>query len=435
LGFLFLNLQSARAQNPFITDLFTADPSARVFDGKLYVYPSHDVPCEKGQGFIGFCMADYHVYSTENLTDWQDHGVIVDQNHVPWVDPSKYTMWAPDCISRNGKYYFYFPSISRDSTNRRRIGVAIADKPYGPFKPEPTYIQDVQGIDPNVFIDKDGQSYLYWGSGDTLRMAKLKENMLELASKPQAVLALPAKFKEGPYLFERNGIYYFTFPHVANRIERLAYASGNNPMGPFEYKGVIMDESPTNCWTNHHSILEFKGQWYLFYHHNDLSPSFDKNRSIRMDSLFFNSDGTIKKVIPTLRGVGLTQAEKNIQIDRYSDISKEGAAISFLDPSNRHAGWKVTFTKPEAWVCYNAVDMNTGKFKNFSINAFSETGGKIDVRLDNSHGPVLASIEIPKGKTLNVTQVKVKKIPAGIHTLYVTNANEGEVHVDWVSFK
>ena len=212
------------------------------------------------------------------------------------------------------------------------VGVAISNIPYGPFVPEPKPIPGVSGIDPNVFMDKDGQVYLYWASVDKgLSGAKLKGNMLELASEPQTIEKLPEGMKEGPFLFERNGIYYFTFPHVIKKTEALVYAMGKNPLGPFEYKGIIMDEDPSKCWTNHHSIVEYKGQWYLFYHHNDLSPAFDKNRSIRADKLFFNTDGTIQKVIPTLRGVGIVPATHEIQLDRYSAISEKGTTVEFLD--------------------------------------------------------------------------------------------------------
>ena len=206
-----------------------------------------------------------------------------------------------------------------------------------------------------MFIDKDGQAYLYWAGGN-IYGAKLKENMLELASEPEVLGVLPDKgLKEGPYLFERNGIYYLTYPHVENKTERLEYATSDKPLGPFKFAGVIMDESP-ECWTNHQSIIEFKNQWYLFYHHNDLSPNFDKNRSVRIDSLFFNADGSIKKVIPTLRGVGVTDASKEIQIDRYSNKS-EGVSVDFLDTTNRFLGWKTVFNNPNAWLQYNSVDL------------------------------------------------------------------------------
>ena len=148
-------------------DQFTADPSARVFDGKVYVYPSHDILAGEGRGRVGwFCMEDYHVFSSENLTDWKDHGVIVSQDKVPWVNSATYSMWAPDCIYRNGKYFFYFPALAKDTTSGRRfsVGVAVSDKPYGPFIPQPEPIKGVRGVDPNPFIDKDGQAYLYWSA-------------------------------------------------------------------------------------------------------------------------------------------------------------------------------------------------------------------------------------------------------------------------------
>ena len=359
---VFLLTYKISAQNPLITDQFTADPTARVFEGKIYVYPSHDILANENRGRIGwFCMEDYHVFSSSNLTEWTDHGVIVSQNKVPWVDSTSFSMWAPDCMYRNGKYYFYFPARAKDKSLRGGIGVAVSDKPYGPFTPQPEPIKNAHGIDPNVFIDKDGQAYLYWAARN-MYVAKLKENMLELASEPKMIEGLPDKgLKEGPFLFERNGIYYFTYPHVEDTTERLEYAIGDNPMGPFKITGVIMDEKP-GCWTNHQSIVEYKNQWYLFYHHNDLSPYFDKARSIRADSLFFNEDGTIKKVIPTLRGVGITDASKKIQIDRFSLISGKGASTTFLDTLNRFEGWKTIFNTADAWVQYNSVDFGADKF-------------------------------------------------------------------------
>jgi len=257
------------AQNPIIRDQSSADPSARVFEGRVYVYPSHDILAGEGRGRVGwFCMEDYHVFSSEILTGWKDHGVIVSQEKVPWVSSTSYNMRAPDCIYRNGKYFFYFPDLAKDATYGRgfSIGAAVSDKPSGPFTPQREPIKSVHGIDPNPFIDKDGQAYLYW-SARNIYMAKLKENMLELVSEPKVIDNLPEKgLKEGPYMFERNGIYYLTYTHVENKTERLEYAIGNNPMGPFKSMGVIMDESP-NCWTSHHSIIEFKNQRYLFYHY------------------------------------------------------------------------------------------------------------------------------------------------------------------------
>ena len=432
---LLFSINSTFAQNPFIMDQFTADPSARVFEGKVYVYPSHDILAGEGRGRAGwFCMEDYHVFSTSNLTDWTDHGVIVSQNKVDWVDSTSYSMWAPDCIAKNGKYYFYFPAKPKDG-RFFSIGVAVADKPYGPFIPQQAPIENVRGVDPNPFIDKDGQAYLYW-SARNIYMAKLKENMLELASEPQVIENLPEKgLKEGPYMFERNGVYYLTYPHVENKTERLEYAIGDNPMGPFKVTGVIMDESPTGCWTNHQSIIEFKNQWYLFYHSNDLSPHFDKNRSIRIDSLFFNEDGTIKKVIPTLRGVGITEAFQKIQVDRYSHISNEGASVAFLDTLNTFRGWKTLLNASNSWIQYNSVDFGSNKLKSVSVRALSKTGGTLELRLDNVDGPIIAQVEIHKGIEWNIVTSLLLKFKPGIHNLLVMLKDKNAIEIDWIRFE
>ncbi len=429
---------SVRAQNPVIRDQFTADPTARVINGKVYLFPSHDIPAppDKNLRENWFCMADYHVFSSENLTDWTDHGVIVSQEKVPWVDSISYSMWAPDCVERNGKFYFYFPANTNVAgPNGRKgfgIGVAVANKPEGPYIPQSKPINGIHGIDPCVLIDKDGQAYIYWSMGN-IYVAKLKDNMLELDSEPVAIPDLPSKgLKEGPFVFEKEGKYYLTFPHVENNIERLEYAMGDHPMGPFKMTGVIMDESPMNCWTNHHSLIDFKGQWYLFYHQNAYSPKFDKNRSVCIDSLFFNPDGTIQKVVPTNRGVGLTSAETDIQIDRYSEIGG-GATIDFIDSTNTFAGWKTVFENNGAWVKYNAVEFGK-KTKKVQVKAMSNDGGTVEIRLDKVDGLLIANVDIPGGLDWNISETRVSKIQPGIHSLIVVSKCDAVIKVDWVQF-
>lgn len=426
----------AVAQNPLIRDQFSADPSARVFGDSIYVYPSHDILATPGHGRAGwFCMEDYHVFSSADLTHWRDDGRVVSQYNVPWVDSVSYSMWAPDCIYANDKYYFYFPAQVRKAYGKGfGIGVAIADKPYGPFVPQAAPIEGVHGIDPAVFIDKDGQAYLYWAEGN-IYVARLKTNMLELASEPELIANLPDQgLKEGPFLFERNGIYYLTYPHVAERTERLEYATADNPMGPFKVTGVIMDAS-RDCWTNHQSIARYEGQWYLFYHHDDYSPHFDKARSIRADSLFFNEDGTIKKVIPTLRGIGVSKASEEIQIDRYSAISDEGASIAFLDTTDAFKGWKMILHRPGAWAQYNKVDFGDRRLKKMQAMVESGTGGMVQIRLDAADGPLIAEMKVPKTKTWKMMSTRITGFQAGIHNLVVRQKNGGDIGIDWVSFK
>lgn len=420
-----------QAQNPIITGQFTADPTARVFEGKLYLYPSHDIPSPIERLKEWFCMADYHVFSSENLVDWTDHGMILSQENVPWVDSESYSMWAPDCVYKDGKYYFYFPASPKGKKGFN-VGVAIADKPYGPFKPLPEPIKGVGGIDPCVLLDTDGQAYLYW-SGRGLNVAKLKDNMTELASEPVLVADVEDGFKEGPFAFKHNGKYYLTYPWVKDKTECLAYAMSDNPMGPFEYKGIIMEQSPTGCWTNHHSLVEYKGQWYLFYHHNDYSPEFDKNRSVRVDSLTFNPDGTIQLVTPTLRGVGITDAGKAIQLDRYSAISQEGASIDYINQANKFDGWKVLFNRKDAWVSYNRVDFGNQEWQKVDARVLSSAGGTLGVY---ANGKMIAEIEVPASvsewKTLSVP---VEIAQAGIQDLRVSLVKGNDVQLDWIRFE
>lgn len=439
LGAMFF-INGMFAQNPLIMDQFTADPTARVFEGKIYVYPSHDIPASPGKGRANwFVMEDYHVFSSENLVDWKDHGVIVSQDKVDWVNAAGYAMWAPDCVFKNGKYYFYFPAPAKATPGSRgggsRIGVAIADKPYGPFKPEPNPIEGPMGIDPCVLIDKDGTAYLYYSMGGIF-VAKLKDNMVELESKPQMIPNLPTKgLVEGPFTFERNGIYYLTYPHVENKIERLEYAVAKSPTGPFTVTGVIMDESASGCWTNHHSLVEYKGQWYLFYHDKDLSPEFDKNRSMKADYLYFNEDGTIQKVIPTLRGIGIVDAKRMIQIDRYSAVSSEGTSVSYLDNANRREGWKIALTEKNAWVRFNKVDFGKSKLKSVKVRSASPTGGLVEIRIDAVDGPVAAKVKIVKGSEWKEVRSKLARAPSGIHDLFVSLKDKNNVELDWVRFE
>lgn len=433
LGMLFF-LAESFAQNPLINDQFTADPTARVFNGKMYVFPSHDIVPPEGEGRPDwFNMADYHVFSSSNLTDWEDNGIVVSQDEVDWVDSDSYSMWAPDCVEKNGKYYFYFPSRPKDTVNIKgfTVGVAMADKPEGPYKAEEKPISGVSGIDPNVFIDKDGTAYLYW-SARKFYVARLKDNMKELAEEPMEIPNLPTEgLKEGPFVFERNGTYYLTYPHVANKTERLEYATGPSPKGPFEVQGVIMDEHPSGVWTNHHSIVEFKDQWYLFYHNADYSPDFDKLRSIRADSLFFDASGNINKVEPTLRGVGVVKASDKIQLDRYSAKS-EDAEIAYNDPNHPFEGWHAILPE-NGWMSFNQVNFAKG-LKTISVSASSENGGRLEIRAGGKNGKKIAEISIPKNGGWKTFSADLPNYNEGNQNLYAI-MKQGSAKIDWLTFK
>ena len=451
------------AQNPIIRDQFTADPTARVFNNKVYLYPSHDIMPPAGQRQDWFCMEDYHVFSSENLTDWTDHGVIVTQNKVPWVKPNSYSMWAPDCVYKDGKYYFYFPSNPASGMGFG-IGVAVADSPEGPFIPEPEPIKGINGIDPCVLLASDGNAYIFWGAG---RCAKLKPNMKELADDTptekvkwgdrefemkgvNCLKGLPSRQAEGPFAFEYNGNYYLTYPYVRNNTEVLGYAMSKNPMGPYEYKGLIMPEHENGCWTNHHSIINYKGQWYLFYHQNAFSPKDDKRRSVQIDRLYFNPDGTIQEVKKTMRGVGINQATEKIEIDRYSAASND-VTYSLIDTVNTFRSYQATLPAKGSWIKYNDVDFSCITDGYLIVNAKASGNTKFYIREKSANGKIIAKFdmtvkpETPAGAPAMfrrdfsnqwLTQSAVLEYtPKGVTDLVVTVEGDAGISIDYVQFK
>jgi len=304
-----------------------ADPSAHVFEDKIYIYPSHDWESGVAENDNGdhFDMRDYHVFSMEDPeAEVIDHGVVLSTDDIPWAGRQ---LWDSDVAYKDEKYYMYFPL--KDQNHIFRMGVAISDRPEGPFVPEENPMKGSYSIDPCVFED-NGAYYMYFGGiwGGQLqfyrdnkltppcelphfhepalcpKIAKLQDNMLEFAEEPRDILLLdeagnPLKqgdterrFFEASWVHQYNGKYYFSYSTGDTHL--LCYAIGDNPYGPFTYQGVIM--TPVVGWTTHHSILEFKGKWYLFYH--DAVPSGGKTwlRSMKMIELEYDTQGAIKTI-------------------------------------------------------------------------------------------------------------------------------------------
>ena len=467
----------ASAQNPVIRDQFTADPTARVFNNKVYLYPSHDIVPPEGQRQDWFCMEDYHVFSSENLTDWTDHGMIISQTTVPWGNPGGYSMWAPDCVQKNGKYYFYFPNAPKEGRGFA-IGVATADRPEGPFTCEAEPIKGVTGIDPCVLVDNDGKAYNYW-SGVGIRGARLKDNMKEVEGPLQEMKmprregfpemtpmmvagqqmeGLPDGFKEGPHAFRRGDWYYLTFPWVRgdtsggkNPTETLAYAMSKSPLGPWDFKGIIMAEHANGCWTNHHSFAEYKGQWYLFYHHNDFSPNDDKRRSVCIDKVAFNADGTIQEVKPTMRGVGINQALEKIEIDRYSSASA-GVTSEYIDTLRAFSGSCAILPTKGSWMQYNDIDfgcltdgyllisVKAAENTEFCVREKSATGKviariKLTVKPEEPADPIMARFRRDLRNQWLTQTAALDYQPKGVTDLVITNEGDGALSVDWIQFK
>lgn len=317
---------------PLVTDVYTADPSAHVFEGKIYIYPSHDIDAGTPENDNGdhFDMRDYHIFSMD-APDGKvtDHGVGLDIKNIPWAGRQ---LWAPDAAFKNGTYYLYFPV--KDKKDVFRIGVATSKTPAGPFIPEKEPIKGSFSIDPAVFTDDDGTSYMYfggiwggqlqrWNNGKydangsktdsgkenepaiSCKVAKMSKDMLQFDGPVQDVIITDSlgkqlltsdhnrRFFEGSYMHKFNGKYYFTYS--TGDTHYLAYAIGDKPTGPFVYAGTFMN--PVEGWTTHHSIVEFKGKWYIYYHDTQLSGK-THLRNVKVTELKHNPDGTIALINP-----------------------------------------------------------------------------------------------------------------------------------------
>jgi hypothetical protein len=286
------------AENPIISHIFTADPAALVYGDSVYIYTGHDEASPSGSGYV---MNDWHVFSSANMINWKDHGEVLALSDFGWASRDA---WASHCIERNGKFYWYV-TAGPVSGGAFAIGVAVGDSPVGPFTdaigaplitddmtPDLTY-----DIDPAVFIDDDNKAYLYWGNGGVCKIAMLKDNMIELDGEISN-LSLP-NFTEAPYLHKRDTIYYLTY--AARWPEETHYATGSSPQGPFTYKVMLNDL--VSSTTNHQSIIEFKNQWYFIYQTADLPGGGDYRRSVAIDYLFYNPDGTIMQIVQTREGI------------------------------------------------------------------------------------------------------------------------------------
>lgn len=314
---------------PLVSHIYTADPSAHVFDNRIYIYPSHDIESNTKEDDEGghFDMKDYHILSMDKIGGKvKDHGVALDIKDVPWAGRQ---MWAPDAAYKDGIYYLYFPV--KDKQDIFRIGVATSDKPEGPFKAEPAPIQGSYSIDPTIFKDDDGSYYMYFGGiwGGQLqrwtnntydgnaqnktpqdfallpRIAKLSPDMKAFAEEVKEIKIVDAsgnlfyekdndkRFFEAAWLHKYKGKYYLSYS--TGDTHNICYAVSDSPYGPFTYQGIIL--KPVLGWTNHHSIVEFKGKWYLFYHDVQISGK-THLRNIKVTELKYNQDGTIQTIEP-----------------------------------------------------------------------------------------------------------------------------------------
>jgi len=436
----------SKAQNPIIQTNYTADPAPMVHNGTVYLYTSHDEDVTVKNFFT---MNDWRCYSSTDMVNWTDHGSILSYKVFEW---SRGDAWAGQCIYRNGKFYYYLPVNQKNGGNA--IGVAVSDSPTGPFKDAigKPLLTGYGYIDPTVYIDGDGQAYLYWGNPN-LWHVKLNEDMisynLELGIvkedlkdenfgyRAKKIDNRTASYEEGPWLFKRNSLYYLLYP-AGGVPEHLAYSTAKSITGPWTYGDTIMHViKDGGAFTNHPGYIEFKGKSYLFYHNAALSGGGGFKRSVCIEPFTFNADGSIPLIAPTKDGVKESAANLNpfVRVEAETIGWEEGIETA----KDEKVGVYVTDISNGDYIKVRSVDFGKGA-KSFEANVASATdGGSIEIHVDRPTGTLLGTCIVKStGGVTNwaVQSCKINKVK-GVHDIYfVFKGGAGDLfNFDWWKLK
>lgn len=422
-GAVVLSGLSVNAQNPIVQTAYTADPAPLVYNDKLYLYTSHDE-----DDSTWFTMNDWKLYSTDDMVNWTEHPTPLSFKTFEWA---RGDAWAAQCIERDGKFYMYVPVTDRKGESA--IGVAVADSPYGPFYDPlgtPLVQADFGNIDPTVFIDDDGQAYLYWGNPNCFYV-KLNKDMISYEGGIHAVPMTPESFgrregnpkratlyEEAPWLYKRKGAYYLFY--AGGPIpEHLAYATSDSPEGPWKYGGTVMAKEG-GSFTNHPGIVDFRGKTYLFYHDASLPGGSGFTRSVCVREMDFGRDGKVNPVKMVKEGV-----EKGLKpLCPYRKVEAETMAWSKRMKSdyNPQVGVFVTALKNGSYTRVRDVDFGE-KAPSCILARLSTTHNAdivMEVRLDGLEGKVLAELKVPRTGGSDRWKLVEKQIPqvTGVHDLY-----------------
>jgi beta-xylosidase len=399
----FIN-QTINAENPVVQTHFAPDPAPMVHNGTVYMYAGDDIP-----GFDFYYMTKWRVMSSTDMVNWTDHGVPISLESFSWA---RDRAWAAQCIERNGKFYWYI--CAQSDKNDMSIGVAVSDKPTGPFKDaigKPLITNGSwSNIDPTVWIDDDGQAYLYWGNGG-LFYVKLNKDMIsysgEIESVPLTVETFGGSrgnrnsgvqnkdmFVEGPWFFKRNNLYYMMFAGMGKGGECLSYSTSTGPTGPWKYQAKIMENQKTNSFTNHGGIIDYKGNSYLFYHTGLMPGGGSYGRSACVEKFDYNADGSIPAINISKEGpapVGVINPFERIEAETMAWSEK--CTVS----QNKKEGVFVTETRMKGFIKVREVSFGDKSPKLFSASlAAGVDGGILEVRLDSVKGYLISSIKLPR---------------------------------------
>lgn len=435
---------SAKAQNPIIQTVYTADPAPMVFNDTVYLYTTHD---EDSTVRNFFTMNDWRCYSSTDMVNWTDHGSVLSYKDFSW---SRGDAWAGQCIYRNGKFYFYVPVNQKNGGNA--IGVAVSDSPTGPFSDAlgSPLLTGFGYIDPTVFIDSDGQAYLYWGNPN-LWYVKLNEDMVSY-DKNIGVIQVPltkegfyirtkdadkrpSSYEEGPWIYKRNDLYYLLYP-AGGVPEHLAYSTGKSVTGPWKYQDTIMHViQKGGAFTNHPGLIDYKGKTFLFYHNGALPGGGGFKRSVCIEHFEFNADGSIPLITPTEEGV--TKSVSNLNPFKKVEAETIAWTEGVETASDDKTGVYVTDIDNGDYIKVRSIDFGQGA-KSFEASVASiAEGGSIEIRLNSPSGTLLGSCAIKNTGGLQnwtVQSCKITKIK-GIHDIYFVFKGEGHLfNFDWWRF-
>jgi beta-xylosidase len=390
---LVLTPATGKADNPIVQHVYTADPSPLVHNGRLYLYTGHDE-----DGSTNFTMKDWRVWSTADMVNWTDHGSPLSLATFSWA---KQDAWAGQAIERNGKFYWYVPVVNR-STGRMAIGVAVGDSPTGPFRDAIGRPLVENGeIDPTVFIDSDGQAYLYWGNPN-LWYVRLNTDMVSYSGGVNQIplttagfgtrtgdAKRPTLYEEGPWVYKRNGLYYNVFAAKCCS-EFIAYSTAPGPTGPWTYRGTVM---PTQggSFTNHAGLTDFKGGSYFFYHNGALPGGGGFTRSVAVEKFTYNSDGTIPQMNMTS---GPPQVEAlNPYVRQEAETIAWGSGIETERSSE--GGMNVGWIENGDWIKVRGAAFGAGATRFTARVASASAGGTLEVRLGGANGTVVGRCTVP----------------------------------------
>jgi arabinoxylan arabinofuranohydrolase len=377
---------NGRAHNPLVTHIFTADPNATVYGDRVYLYVSHDV-----DGQDDYDMVDYRGFSSDDMVNWQDHGVLIHADSLPWAT----NLYAPGACAKNGKYYLYMPNGGSS------IGVAVSDDPGGPFvdpigdalvtKNYPN--SNVPWLfDPACFVDDDGQGYLYFGGGNdggqNARVIRLNDDMISLKDASATTITTTAFF-EASFMHKRDGVYYFSYSSdfSTDHGAALEYLTSDNPMTNFAYKGKFLPNSNINEGNNNHgSIIEFQDKTYVFYHARKLEQELGvnkvNNRSVALQEITYGANGALNQITMSTEDFTVTQLKC---LDGFAEVQAETLAGEHGIEVEGKAGETVSVAQISEgdWVGYSQVDFRNGATKLVLKVASAQGAGNIDVRIDN----------------------------------------------------